>query len=68
MPSNSSVERDPGKAIPGEPSEPRGDGPPEQERDDRVPVSHQVPDEVEWEESLIGIEPNSGVVDPPAIC
>lgn len=33
-----------------------------------APISIRVPDPVEWEESLIGIEPNSGVVDPPPIC
>jgi hypothetical protein len=31
-------------------------------------LSHDVPDPVEWEESLIGIEPNTGEVDPPTIC
>ena len=33
-----------------------------------VPVTHEAPDAAEWDESLIGIEPNSGEVDPPAIC
>jgi hypothetical protein len=31
-------------------------------------LSHQAPDPVEWDESLIGIEPNSGELDPPTIC
>jgi hypothetical protein len=34
----------------------------------RVPISHRVPDSVEWAESLIGIEPNSGEVNPPTFC
>jgi hypothetical protein len=32
------------------------------------PLSMQVPDEVEWDQSLIGIEPHSGEVAPPTIC
>ena len=31
-------------------------------------LSHQVPSPEEWDESLIGVEPNSGEIDPPAIC
>lgn len=64
------LRRSPGTATPDEieSSEPRRDALPEQAVDSRVPVSHRVPDEVEWEESLIGIQPNSGVVDPPPIC
>jgi hypothetical protein len=31
-------------------------------------LSHEGPDPVEWDESLIGIEPNSGGIEPPTIC
>ena len=70
MRSTSRAKRSPGKAatVGIEPSPPRQDEIPEQEATGRVPVSHQVPDDVEWEESLIGIEPNSGVAEPPTIC
>ena len=41
----------------------------DQRRDTPVThLSHAAPDPVEWDESLIGIEPNSGEVDPPTIC
>ena len=68
MHSTSGPERSRGKVTPNGPTEPRPEELLEQEATHRVPVTNQVPDEVEWEESLIGIEPNSGVVDPPPIC
>ena len=47
---------------------PKDDFPPEKVDETAIPLTNDVPDPVEWEESLIGIGPNSGLIDPPPVC